>query len=79
MSIETAGPEGFVSSALIPVLRYIASCVAVLRMELSPTKNFCCASRMRIGREIVKALPRLMIRLARRVTSLGAPLAAGRV
>ena len=78
MSIETAGPEGVVSSALIPVLRYIASCATSLRMELSPTKNFCCASRTRIGREIVKALPQLMIRLSRRVTSLGAPLAAGR-
>ena len=78
MSIETSGPEGFVSSALILVLRYIASCVTSLRMELSPTKNFCCASRIRVGRAIVEALPRLMFSFARRVTSLGAPLAAGR-
>ena len=47
-------------------------------MELSPTKNFCCASRIRIGRAIIRALPRLMIRYAHRVTSLGAPIAAGR-
>ena len=47
-------------------------------MELSPTKNFCCASRIRVGRAIIEALPRLMLSFARRVTSLGAPLAAGR-
>ena len=78
MSIEAAGPAGSVRAALVPVLAYLASCVTLLRMEHSPTKNFCCASHIRIGRAIVEALPQLLLSFARRVTSLGAPLAAGR-
>ena len=78
MSIEAAGPAGSVLAALVPVLVYLAAVVTWLRMEHSPTKNFCCASHTRIGRAIIEALPQLMLSAALRVTSLGAPLAAGR-
>ena len=41
LSLEASGLEGMITGALLPVLKYIASCLHSIRIALSQTNNFC--------------------------------------
>ena len=47
-----------------------------MRLELSPTKNVCCASKFSIGVVVVSQLPEVKFRLARRAKSVGSAITA---
>ena len=78
MTVEATAREREVVELISAVLRYLVYVMALLRMRLSDTKCVCCASSLRIGRELTNAVPGLKLRYAHRVTSLGSALGAGR-
>ena len=78
MTVEATARAREVVELISAVLRYLVYVMALLRMRLSDTKCVCCASSLRIGRELTTAVPGLKLRYAHRVTSLGSALGAGR-
>ena len=78
MGVESSGSETHAVAASAQVLAFLAAAIASMRMRLSATKSVLCASRHRMGRAIMAALPALALQYRHRVTSLGAALGAGR-
>ena len=77
MAIEATARERDVVELIALVLRYLLSVIGMLRMRLSDSMCFCCASNFRIARALADSVPGLVLRFAPRVASLGSALGAG--
>jgi hypothetical protein len=76
--LEAVGPRGHVIHNIVGATRCLVDSLVEMRLELSPTKNVCCASKFSVGVAVISQLPDVKFKLALRAKSLGAAITAGR-
>ena len=76
-TLEAIGSPQHIVAIVCGATQCLADCFRQLRIELSPTKNLCCASRTQISDAVIRRLPGIKLRAASAAKSLGASIMAG--
>ena len=77
-SLEAVGPAKYITDLIVGATQCLADSFAQLRIELSPTKNLCCASAASISDNVARRLPSIKFRIVAHAKSLGATIMASK-
>jgi len=78
-SLEAVGTPKRIIHEMVGATQCLADAFDDLRMELSPTKNVCCASSLAISKAVISSLPGIKLKAATQAKSLGSVISAGKV
>ena len=76
--LEVIGPARMAIQLIVVATRFLIDCLVEMRLELSPNKNVCCASRLAIAFEVCRQLSSVKFKVAGSAKSLGAAITASR-